>query len=327
MGGERIISWASTLSASDLAPDAKESLPIPDGAPMVLNAYSMIAFAPIFDAIFSLLPPENITEIGVDLATMSPFLLDRVRQRSSGGKLHCVDAAFKEAALAAIAGMAGEHGDVIPHGMLSSDFLRTSVAADCNYFVIDGDHNYETVSEELSLIDSVRAGRATIAFMHDVGWPCGRRDMYYVPERISSRRPAAAGHLSPFSMELGDSGLDYRIPVALSSGGERNGVQTAIDDFIAGSSGKWCYFSVPLFYGLGVLWSPAAVSSVVDSGIRAIQGAIDLLRPMLGYAEANRIALLMRVQEGGKAWQAQQSEIRRLREAIQRDRAGKRAGR
>ena len=46
--------------------------------------------------------------------------------------------------------------------------------------IIDGDHNYYTVSEELA--GSVSAARAArympLLLLHDVGWPHARRDAY-----------------------------------------------------------------------------------------------------------------------------------------------------
>lgn len=316
MNDVRTVSWDSSLSRAELAPDAAESLPSPEGAPMVLNAYSMIAFAPIFDAVFALLAPRMVCEIGVDLATMSPFLLNRVRRHSSGGSLHCVDAAFKSETLAAIAALSGGRNDVVPHSQMSREFLQGDIARQCDYFVVDGDHNYETVSEELALVEDARKELPTVVFLHDVGWPCGRRDMYYDPSRIADLKDAVSGRLSPFSALVGETGLEYRIPVAIESGGERNGVQTAIDDFVQSRQGDWSYFSVPMFFGLGVLWRPAAVGAQIDQGIRNLAAMIDLLRPLLGYAELNRLILLMRVQEGGKAWTSQQKEITRLRDAL-----------
>ena len=56
-------------------------------------------------------------------------------------------------------------------------------AFDC--ILIDGDHNWYTVYEELKTISSrslLRPGG--IIFFHDVEWPWGRRDMYYQPELI-----------------------------------------------------------------------------------------------------------------------------------------------
>ena len=51
--------------------------------------------------------------------------------------------------------------------------------------IIDGDHNYYTVREELRLIDA-GAGRGPLPLLafHDVCWPLARRDTYREPERI-----------------------------------------------------------------------------------------------------------------------------------------------
>ena len=60
--------------------------------------------------------------------------------------------------------------------------------------IIDGDHNYFTVSEELRLIAERAAGAALpLLLFHDVGWPHARRDDYYAAERIpeADRRPLA----------------------------------------------------------------------------------------------------------------------------------------
>src|SRR3954453_21153321 len=59
--------------------------------------------------------------------------------------------------------------------------------------VIDGDHNYYTVSEELRLIGE-RAGDALpLLLFHDVCWPHARRDDYFEPDLIPDeyRQPVA----------------------------------------------------------------------------------------------------------------------------------------
>src|SRR5215207_3656918 len=51
--------------------------------------------------------------------------------------------------------------------------------------IVDGDHNYYTVSEELRLIDERAAGaELPLLMLHDVGWPHGRRDAYWDLEAI-----------------------------------------------------------------------------------------------------------------------------------------------
>ena len=51
--------------------------------------------------------------------------------------------------------------------------------------ILDGDHNYYTLSEELRLIAERASGaRLPLLIFHDIGWPLARRDAYYAPERI-----------------------------------------------------------------------------------------------------------------------------------------------
>ena len=53
--------------------------------------------------------------------------------------------------------------------------------------LIDGDHNWYTVVNELRMLrDNARAGREPlpVLILHDVGWPYGRRDLYYDPSTI-----------------------------------------------------------------------------------------------------------------------------------------------
>ena len=58
--------------------------------------------------------------------------------------------------------------------------------------IIDGDHNYWTVSQELELI-AARAEGAELPLLmfHDVCWPHARRDDYYDPELIPAGVPPA----------------------------------------------------------------------------------------------------------------------------------------
>ena len=57
--------------------------------------------------------------------------------------------------------------------------------------MIDGDHNYYTVSEELRLIGERAPGaELPLLLFHDVRWPHGRRDDYFDAEQI----PAEARH-------------------------------------------------------------------------------------------------------------------------------------
>ena len=68
--------------------------------------------------------------------------------------------------------------------------------------IIDGDHNYFTVTEELRLIGARAQGpELPLLLFHDVCWPHGRRDDYYAADLIpeGDRHPVAgtAGGIFP----------------------------------------------------------------------------------------------------------------------------------
>ena len=121
--------------------------------------------------------------------------------------------------------------------------------------ILDGDHNYYTVSEELRLLAERAGDELPLLLLHDVAWPHGRRDDYFDPERVPEqhRQPIApeAG-LYPGVESTRKGGLPYHWPAACE-GGPRNGVLTAIEDFMKGRD-NLCLEIVPAFFGLGVLW-------------------------------------------------------------------------
>jgi hypothetical protein len=153
--------------------------------------------------------------------------------------------------------------------------------------ILDGDHNYYTVSSELALVEK-RAGDAglPLIILHDVAWPHARRDTYYAPEAIppEGRRPMAEGaHLFPGIEGVHHGGIPYKYAAA-TEGGERNGVGTAIDDFVA-ERPELRYALVPAFYGLGVVWRPDAPYAAKLESLLAPWDR----NPLLARLEANRV--------------------------------------
>jgi hypothetical protein len=153
--------------------------------------------------------------------------------------------------------------------------------------IIDGDHNYYTVSEELRLIDErASASTAPLLIFHDVGWPHGRRDAYYAPDEIPPEYREAmvpGGGVFPGNPGLVPGALPYR-HVARHEGGPRNGVLTAVEDFVERRKGLRLAI-VPAFFGLGVLWREdapwaAEVAEILERWDR---------NPVLARLEANRI--------------------------------------
>src|ERR687897_794348 len=111
----------------------------------------------------------------------------------------------------------------------------------CDAALIDGDHNWFTVYHELRMLrDTARDAGVPMPLLifHDVCWPFGRRDLYYAPERIPEefRQPFAQRGMQVNRPELlppGRGGLNPTMNNAVRDGGPRNGVMTALDDFMA----------------------------------------------------------------------------------------------
>jgi hypothetical protein len=153
--------------------------------------------------------------------------------------------------------------------------------------IIDGDHNYYTVSDELRLVDErAPEGELPLLIFHDVGWPHGRRDVYYDPGRIPEEHRGsmvAGARLFPGNPGIAERGFPYPWAAA-REGGPRNGVRTAIEDFVGDREGLRLTI-VPAFFGLGVVWRERApwadeVAAVLDPWDR---------NPMLARLEANRV--------------------------------------
>jgi hypothetical protein len=124
--------------------------------------------------------------------------------------------------------------------------------------LIDGDHNWYTVYNELKLAEKMakRTGRFPIVVLHDTDWPYGRRDMYYFPESIPEemRKPSALRGLEPGRSELLESGgMNCTVYNALYEYGEQNGVLTAVEDFMRESHFKLKYYQLYSNNGLGII--------------------------------------------------------------------------
>jgi hypothetical protein len=258
-----------------------------------LLIHSLAEFAEITLPILEVAGVREVCEIGAERGGNSAAVCDWLAPRA--GTLLSIDPAPGAAFLDWIA----SHGDVARHlPSLSLDAIETAGAHDA--WFIDGDHNWYTVFNELTLIHRVqrRAGRPLLVLLHDIDWPWARRDLYYAPERI----PEA--YRQPCSFDLGVARGSRKairggfrgcgaFAVALEEGGPRNGVLTAVEDFVAAIDEPMLWAHVPGVFGLGVLFDrehPAA-------------GAISQLlaplheHPLLARLEANRLANYLKVIE------------------------------
>ena len=126
---------------------------------------------------------------------------------------------------------------------------------DC--ILIDGDHNWYTVLNELRVIrQRGMLRRGGMIFFHDVGWPYARRDLYYQPETIppECRQEYERKGIVRGRSELVNSwGTNPQVCNSTHEGGPRNGVLTAIEDFIAEHPTDYNFSRVRYEFGLGVL--------------------------------------------------------------------------
>jgi hypothetical protein len=131
--------------------------------------------------------------------------------------------------------------------------------------LLDGDHNWYTVYHELKVIE--RRSRELsqpfpLVFLHDVGWPYGRRDMYYAPERVPAefRQPNDQAGMVPGESPLRAlGGFNSHLHNAAREQGPRNGVLTAVEDFVKESTEPMVQFTIPGLFGLGFLY-PASLA-------------------------------------------------------------------
>ena len=148
-------------------------------------------------------------------------------------------------------------GRYVFHRALSVDVLGDLPPMDVA--LIDGDHNWYTVFTELNLLADValRAGAPMpVMVLHDVGWPYGRRDLYYDPSNIPAehRQPwRRAGIRRGERRLVGVGGLNSNLANAEHEGGARNGVMTAVDDFVAARGEALRLLVLPVLFGLAIV--------------------------------------------------------------------------
>lgn len=226
-----------------------------------LYIHSMAEMAETILRCLTIADAREIAEIGADLGGMSSKLAEQVA--GVGGRLTSIDPEPADAFLRWVTGCRNVRHIAKP----SLDAMPG--LANIDAWVIDGDHNYYTVRNELAIADAIglRDGKPLLAILHDVSWPCARRDMYYAPKRIPAewRQPYSYdGGVTLDDVELvADIGFHGRgyFAFAKQSGGPRNGVLTAVEDFVADlrADGRDVAFAlIPAVLGLGIVFDATA---------------------------------------------------------------------
>ncbi len=265
----------------------------------------MSVYRELFEVIFEHRTITTIVEIGVESGHGSAMYAEL-----GASDVYCVEPEPSDELRA----YACEHDALHLVEIPSPKALETIPPADL--YIVDGDHNYAVVRRELDWI-LTHAPDAVIV-LHDVLWPCARRDLYYEPLSIppEERHPASADGPTVWQDELTPAGLvglgAFR--TAEHAGGERNGVMTAVEDALEQSDDRWHCELVPAVFGLGVLVRRTDISA---------DKLLEALRPygrsrLLAAMENNRIALYTRVLQLQYEAAAHAMDADRLAEEIAR---------
>jgi hypothetical protein len=233
--------------------------------------------------------PRTVVEIGAERGYTTTRLL--AWAAAAGSLVHSIDPSPRfDVARAEL-----EHGDHLRfHRETSLSALGRIGAVDAA--LIDGDHNWHTVSSELAALAGASAAASQplpLVLAHDAGWPYGRRDMYYDPATIpvERRHDAARAGIAPGRSELGSPGINGWLWNATHEGGAHNGVLTAIEDFAAGYSEPCELIVIEGWHGLAVLGSRSRLAALPPLAAQFERlRSPEFLRTWLGSIELARIA-------------------------------------
>ncbi len=247
--------------------------PLRWGASMVHHAEALLG---ALDAIGA----RSVLEIGAYAGDLTGVLVDWATR--TGATVQAIDPAPRSALVA----LAENHEALELISETSLAALTGLALPDA--IIIDGDHNYWTVSQELRLIaERAQGAELPLVLLHDVCWPHARRDDYFDLEQIPPeyRQPLVPEGHGIFPADPGSraDGLPYPRSAA-QEGGPRNGVLTAAEDFVAAHEGLRLAV-VPAFFGFGAIWSTR------DPRAAAVAAVLDPLdaNPLLARLERNRV--------------------------------------
>jgi cephalosporin hydroxylase/predicted O-methyltransferase YrrM len=206
-----------------------------------------VAIAPLIEAAEA----RRVVEIGALRGETTVQMLGRL---GSEVELHVIDPVplFDPA----------EHERAFPGRYYFHEDISHNVLPDLppvDVALIDGDHNWYTVFHELEMLAETarKADRPLpVLVLHDVCWPYGRRDLYYEPSRIPEefRQPYRQAGMDPNFKRLWDEGgMNAALHNAEMPGGPRNGVMTALDDFVEAHDRPLRRIVLPFYFGLAIV--------------------------------------------------------------------------
>ena len=251
---------------------------------------SMIFFEPILEPILKELKPRSLCEIGIDQGRFTRKLLEFCKHQScdyTGIDPKILNRQILDLARDGVQFIQGKSVDVLqelpPHEL----------------YIIDGDHNYYTVKQEISLIFQ-HPEHSPVFLFHDTAWPFARRDLYYDPVTIPAdqRNPHSAdGGPWPGKQNLSEDGFcaTESMCIATEEGGPGNGVLTAIEDAKSEKIIPEIYrtTSIPIVFGCTLLYPSDMVSAAALKKIKQLGNSTETLHPLLESMESNRLRLYL----------------------------------
>ena len=192
---------------------------------------------------------NHLVEIGAATGLNTLNLIEYCRKR--GAQLTSIECVPGEEVLE----MLKQNSDVFT--LISNMSLEAMpMLPDYEAILIDGDHNWYTVYNELKAIERTLPNSFPLVFCHDAAWPYARRDMYYSPESIPQEYRhdyAMKGILPSQAGLLEEFGFNDVLYNAQFEGNSRNGVLTAIEDFVRDSGIAFRMSTFNGFFGLCIL--------------------------------------------------------------------------
>lgn len=217
---------------------------------------------------------KTVVEIGAYAGDLTRVLVDWAGRNDA--RVSAIDPAPQPALVA----LADAHPELTLVRRTSLEALPELEPHDA--VIVDGDHNWWTVVKELEALPGT-----PLIMLHDVNWPHARRDDYFDAEQIpaDARQPVIGtdGGIFPGDPGTRPGALPYPRS-ARTEGGERNGVLTAAEDFVAARP-ELRLVVVPTFFGFGVIYArDAPYAKQLDAQL----GPFDR-HPLLERVEANRV--------------------------------------
>ena len=273
--------------------------------------------------VFKAAQVKTILEIGAESGKSTSVLMNYVAKHN--GHLYCIDPAPEFDS--------DELKRDYPDNLTFYENLSLNVLPEHERFdvaLVDGDHNWYTVYNELKLIEEIHQHNPLhqpIIFVHDIGWPYGRRDLYYDPSTIPKefRQDYARKGILPKRSELSpDSGMNIDNCNACHEGGERNGVLTAVEDYLSESALQYHFTNIPLYFGLGILITEQRIAAnmKLKTLIEELEGEEGSKR-MLHLAEHLRAVDLVFAHVVAKQLQVTKERVAVLEKHLEDTRNGK----